>query len=279
MPTYEDLTGQRFGKLIALEKTTRRSKGGAWITVWKCKCDCGNMTTVDKQKLTGGTTISCGCERDNKIKNLNFKDLTGEKFNRLTVIRYLEPSERKTRGYNWLCRCDCGNYIHANASKLKTRHTKSCGCVLKEYTRSMNLKYKHRDNRMYGILRAAYSRCCNPKNPRYKDYGGRRITICSEWIDPEHGFDNFYEWSMKNGYNKNLTIDRIDVNGNYEPNNCRWISNLEQQSNRRNNKKFEYNGENKTITEWSRELDITYGALRWNLVNKNMTLQEYLSKK
>lgn len=119
------------------------------------------------------------------------------------------------------------------------------------------------------------SRCYNPKTKRFSDYGGRGIEVCNEWIK-ENGFDNFYEWSMKNGYEPNLTIDRIDVNGNYEPSNCRWITNLSQQNNKRTNVMFEYEGKKQSLKEWSRELQLNYSSMYWRWKRYNMGIEEMI---
>lgn len=125
------------------------------------------------------------------------------------------------------------------------------------------MTYKHNmsNTRIYCIWDGMKQRCRNSKSKRYKDYGGRGIKICSEWLDKENGFINFYNWSMANGYKENLTIDRIDIDGNYEPLNCRWITNKEQQKNKRNNRYIVYNNENKTISEWAQIYNINTGTI------------------
>lgn len=107
--------------------------------------------------------------------------------------------------------------------------------------------------RLYRIFDHMKQRCYNKNNNRYKHYGGRGIVVCDEW---NSDFDVFYNWAYENGYDDTLTIDRIDVNGNYEPSNCRWITNLEQQNNKRNNVLLTYNGKTQTMAQWARELNI-----------------------
>ena len=120
------------------------------------------------------------------------------------------------------------------------------------------------EERIYRIWGNMLRRCDYKKHISYKNYGARGIKVCDEW-SKDHGFENFYQWAIKNGYSDDLTIDRIDVNGNYEPDNCRWITNTEQQNNRRNNKLIEYRGEIKTLAEWCRELGIGYSKTELRL--------------
>jgi hypothetical protein len=129
-------------------------------------------------------------------------------------------------------------------------------------------------NRLYNIWCGIKKRCYNPKEPCYSYYGGRGITVCNEWL---HDFDAFQHWSLENGYSDLLTIDRIDTNGNYSPNNCRWITHAEQQRNRSNNVRVEHNGESKTIAEWSRILGISDKALykRYNSAIKHKGFCDY----
>lgn len=129
----------------------------------------------------------------------------------------------------WKCKCNCLNETECivSSTHLLSGHTKSCGCYMKEQISKANSKHKLCENRLYNIFRNMKQRCYNPKTINYKNYGGKGITICEEWLDEKTGFINFYNWAIKNGYNENLTIDRIDVNGDYEPNNCQWITKSE----------------------------------------------------
>lgn len=173
-------------------------------------------------------------------------DLTDKKFCRLTVIERAENNKHNRA--QWKCICDCGNTIIVSGNALLKGNTKSCGCLTAEAIRkSKNKKHGMSNTRIFHCWSAMKDRCNNPNNKAYKNYGGRGITICPEWME----FQPFYDWSMANGYADNLTIDRINVNGNYEPSNCQWITKKEQNNNKRNNHLIEYNGETKTIAQWA----------------------------
>lgn len=187
----------------------------------------------------------------------NKLDLTGQRFGRLVAI-----SEDKSSGYlKWKCQCDCGNIKFATAFDLRSGHTKSCGCLQRERA-SESIKrrnFKHGQTRtpLHNSWCAMMQRCYDNNYKWYKDYGARGIKVCPEW----HDFISFSEWATSSGFTEGLSIDRIDVNGDYCPENCRWATTIEQANNKRNNIYLEYNGEKKTIAEWARFLNIPYHAL------------------
>ncbi len=148
------------------------------------------------------------------------ENLLNKKFGKLTVIKFKEISKDKKA--IWYCQCECGKIIETSTHSLKSGNSTSCGCS--------RIKYKKFNERLYRIWAGIKTRCFNEKKKEYKNYGGRGIKICDEWLE----YKNFYIWAMTNGYKDNLTIERIDVNGNYEPNNCTWITIQEQQKNKRN---------------------------------------------
>lgn len=130
----------------------------------------------------------------------------------------------------WKCVCDCGRTTIVNGQNLKSGNTTSCGCYGIERRNNASKTHGKSNTRLHRIWKAMHSRCYNKKYHAYKYYGGRGITICEEWL---HNFKTFYDWAMANGYEENLTIDRIDPNGNYSPNNCRWVTMELQNKNKR----------------------------------------------
>lgn len=171
----------------------------------------------------------------------NFVDLTGQKFGRLTVI---ERAENKGSQTYWKCRCDCGNVCVVNAYSLKTNHTKSCGCFREKFA-VVHGKYK---TKIYRIWSAILQRCLNPNVLNYARYGGRGITMYPEWIN---NFQAFYDYVSKLEHygEKGYSLDRIDNNGNYEPDNLRWADAKTQARNTRRNVFVEYKGVKMTLAE------------------------------
>lgn len=204
------------------------------------------------------------------------EDLTGKTFGRLTVIQrdkdYIQPSGQHK--VMWLCECICGNKISVQAYFLKKGYTKSCGCLRKENSKKIHIKHGLYYTKIRGIWGNIKQRCYNKNSSSYKYYGERNIKICDEWLNNENGFINFYNWAMHNGYKEGLTIDRINVNGNYEPSNCRWSNNITQANNKRNNIYIEYKNETKTLAEWCKELNMNYNTVRTRIYELGWTPQK-----
>lgn len=189
---------------------------------------------------------------------MRLEDLTGQRFGRLTVIERAPNKGNKTM---WLCKCDCGNVKTVDSYLLKSGQTMSCGCLHREMVSKQHTKHGGRHERIYAVWCCMKARCYNPNNKNYADYGGRGTTVCNEWTDKATGFQTFREWAMKNGYKDTLSIERKDVNGHYEPSNCRWATQKEQCNNRRSNHMITYDNRTMTLTQWSEELGINRGTL------------------
>ena len=154
-------------------------------------------------------------------------DLTGQKFGRLTAI---SPAANRGKHTYWNCLCSCGAHVTVDTQSLRSGHTKSCGCLNRDIVRKRKTTHDLSNTRLFRIWASIIRRCTCKTDQAYKYYGGRGVCICNKWL-PD--FKAFYDWSISNGYKDNLTIDRINVNGHYCPENCRWISQTLQSKNRR----------------------------------------------
>lgn len=241
---WRDLKDQRFDKLVVIKRIDDYiyPSTGRHEPKWLCKCDCGNTIEVIHHNLLNGHVHCCKECKSNKLI-----DMIGKKFGKLTVLEraedFIGTSGRETQ---WFCKCDCGNNVIVRGHNLRNGHTKSCGCAQIE----VSTKHGWHGTPIYEIYHNMKSRCYNPNYNAYKDYGGRGISICDEWLNPDTGVDTFCKWSMANGYKPGLSIDRINNDGNYCPENCRWTDGVTQANNRRNNIKLTLNGITHTAAEW-----------------------------
>jgi len=261
----EDLVGRRFGKLVVV----RFSHTGKNGNVWCCKCDCGFPveTQCRESWLIKGKTTSCGCEKRNI-------DLLNNIYNNLKVVEKLGKIH-KGRDIYWRCKClKCGNEnIVANTYQIKT-NVKKCDC------QQIYNHHKDVNSRLYKTLYDMRDRCYNPNHNEYKNYGARGIKICDEWMG-KYGFENFYNWSIANGYKPDklengkraLSIDRINVDGNYEPSNCRWATNEIQGYNKRNTIYIEYNNKKYNLLELSKLINRTPDFI-YRHYRKGRTIEE-----
>lgn len=348
---HEDVTGKRFGNLVAVCLDENRTKI-AQKAIWKCVCDCGNTTYSSLSNLKGGISTSCGCKRKvtiqakckvpmigkkfgsltviaenkeaskKKYNNNGFiestipyydckcdcggfvtvagsalrsgntttcghcykgEDLTGKRFGKLTVIELdhfgKAYKNAKTNSAFWRCKCDCGNEVLVPTTRLKTGNTTSCGCQIQN-----ELESRGTFGIYYEELRSKYqamvSRCTNPNNEYYQWYGGRGIKICDRWLDNSSGLQNFY-YDMIEGYEPGLTIDRKDVNGDYSPENCRWMDRKGQQYNKRSNVYVDYYGKKICLAELAEKFSPYTGIDSSKIshrLNEGYTIDEALNK-
>lgn len=184
------------------------------------------------------------------------KDLTGIRKGRLVAIRV---AYKKNHRNVWECQCDCGNKAYVDDGNFCFGTTVSCGCVKKENFEKVqqnHIKHNQTKTETYKSWLAMKSRCYNVNNPRYNCYGDRNIKVCDRWL---HSFENFLEDMGERP--KGSSLDRIDVNGDYTPNNCRWATSFQQGNNRRNTKYLDFDGERKSLSEWSKLLGIKRNTL------------------
>ena len=176
----------------------------------------------------------------------NVPSLVGERYGRWIVLDKAEKG--KSGEIQYLCRCDCGNERIIRRTSLTTGNSKSCGCLSRDVAVKSNTKHGDTDKRLYRIWAGIIQRCCNSRN-RYEreKYGGRGICVCDEWKQ----YEAFRDWSLAYGYNDNLSIDRIDPNGNYCPENCRWATSYQQANNKRTSKFITFNGKTATVNEFA----------------------------
>ena len=314
----KDLTGQKFGRLTVLRLVPNPSVGPR-ATIWECKCDCGNIRYLEGYDLRSGNTTSCGCYQKEQRFTRPFQDLSGQKFGRLTLLYPLPKQPYSTRRY-YHCKCDCGKEVDVAISDIKSGRTTSCGCYLKEVShrlkedltgkrfgslvvqgRTDSIRYGkegrqfvawtcrcdcgnivvrttqdltrghsttcgdchrtkgHTHEDLYHRWVSMRNRCYCESTNAYPNYGGRGIHICDEWRD---NYMTFRKWAEENGFRPELTIDRIDVNGPYSPENCRWVSMDVQHNNKRTNRYVTVDAETRTLTQWAKLMGTTYDSIR-----------------
>jgi len=186
----------------------------------------------------------------------------GNKIGKITIVKFLGTIKKNKGDYHnfWLGRCECGREIFLRKNEIEKQKRKTCKLCSKP-TKTHGLT----NTRLFNIWQSMKSRCYNPNNQDYKNYGGRGINMCSQWKD---SFLNFYNWAMKNNYNENLSIDRIDVNGDYNPNNCKWSTNMEQSYNKRNTIYIEHNGIKYTLHDLEKITGYSKGILQYRYYAK-----------
>jgi hypothetical protein len=217
---FNKLTTLELPRLLTKDEWEGKVSRGRLV---KCVCECGVELDVPASNLQSGHVQSCGCA---KVNYLNIP--IGSRFGKLVTVAEPYSIEGKWANHSYIsCMCDCGNYRECHVARLNNGTVKSCGCDNKcGYVRTF---HGHSDERIYNIWRGIKNRCMNPKCSEYKNYGGRGIGLSLDFND----FKNFYDWAMSSGYDDTLEIDRINVNGNYEKENLRWVTHQQNQFNKR----------------------------------------------
>ena len=208
------------------------------------------------------------------IKN----DLTNKTFGRLTVLK--ESDTRSKQGYvQWVCRCECGNTIIVSSYSLTSGNTKSCGCLQKEIVTNRNMSRSRyssvdRQTRLYKIWKGMHARTSYESQASYRDYGARGIKVCDDWADD---YTKFRDWALDHGYDDNLTIDRVDVNDDYTPDNCKWSTRKEQNNNQRSNIQLTYNGETHTAAQWAEMIGVSKDCI-YKRIQKGYEIERILKE-
>jgi len=253
---FKSLIGEEFTQLRVVEHLGSY-KGTRF---WKCQCSCGNTVEVATGLLKSGNVKSCGCRRGaNSPRRVDMLDMVGGAFNNLTVLGI-----DLDRAYSYRVECVCGRHITVNRYDLLSGHSKSCGCIKPDKT-----KHGKIGTVAYSRWLAMKARCSNPNADNYKYYGGRGISICESWAS----FENFY--ADMGDPPEGTTLDRINSQGNYSPENCRWATVEEQARNRRSTVLFSFQGANYTLKELSEKLGISESTLSGRIYS-GMSLAEAL---
>lgn len=257
---HKNLIGHKFGRLTVIAKSHKDTSNSI---IWGCECTCGRHIKVSSANLNRGKAKSCGiCVRRN-TSNGTIKD--GDAFGRWVVIK-ADYSIKEGNSYCW-CKCSCGTEREVHSVRLLKGTSLSCGCLQKETVAQRSTIHGDYLNRLYHIWSSMRQRCINPNVKGYKNYGGRGIQVYAEWED----YTEFKKWALNNGYSDELTIERIDVNGNYTPDNVTFISAFDQHSNRRDNVIVSYKNINYTISQLGRATNIPTNTLRcWNKYKKHI---------
>ena len=202
---------------------------------------------------------------------MTYTDITNQTFNSLIARERVYCNKQKKMA--WRCDCECGGEIIATYSQLNRGNTKSCGCLNREQTTVRNATHNESKTRLYKIWVGMRQRCNNPNKVRYADYGGRGIKVCDDWDN----YLTFKNWAISNGYDDTMSIERVDVDKDYCPTNCKWIPLSDQSKNRRSCNMLTYNGKTLTISDWARELNIHRSTINKRL-KKGMSIDKVLSK-
>lgn len=254
----KDLSGSRFN-MWTVQSFSHRQNSGYY---WNCLCDCGTVKKIKSNHLKSGASKSCGCQLT--------KDLVGQRFGRLLVV---DKNKRIGNHQYWHCVCNCGSTKNIRGDVLINGSTQSCGCYAKEVLLKKVTTHGLSKTSIYRVHSNMIERCYCPENNHFHSYGGRGISVCKEWEDVMV----FWSWAIDSGYKEGLTLDRINVNGNYEPSNCRWATPKEQSNNTRRNIFKEHNGETKTMKQWSEHCGIDYYTFRARIRKLHWPIEKALT--
>lgn len=255
-----DLLGNRFGRFTVIKDLGYSNNHIRWL----CKCDCGEERVKTTSQLRAGA-VSCGCK--NREIPPSFKDKTGRKYGRLTAVKVDSGTKYMGDSVTWLCMCECGNTTKVSSGNLKEGKggVKSCGCLLREFNMDKIGKYgKYQKilgkptNKLwaYKSYKGIIERCYDSKCKAFKSYGGRGIKVCDRWRE---SFLHFIE--DMGDRSKEFSIERIDVNGNYESLNCKWIRKGDQGFNRRDSLKYTIEGETLCLSQWAQKFKLSYSMV------------------
>jgi hypothetical protein len=269
-----NILGQRFNRLVVIERLESKKNGRQMRHFWLCQCDCGNIIKARHDHLLSGNTQSCGCFKiDRAIETSQRKDLLGMVFGRLTVIE--ESGRNALSSVLWKCVCTCGNEVVVLSGSLLSGATTSCGCYGQEQRTKGAVaaltKHGKTGSKVYSAWQGMSTRCYYENCVEYHNYGGRGITVCTRWRE---SFENFYA-DMGDPPSKEYSIDRIDNDGNYEPENCRWATRKEQSRNRQNNRVITFGGLSMIAADWAEALNLPVGTVYYRL-RKGLSPEEIL---
>jgi hypothetical protein len=258
MPTTID-SSATYGRLKPLRVAPR---GGSGHERWEFRCECGTVKVARACHVLSGRTQSCGCLHAERAREANARRTgvaTGDRFHRLTAV---VPDRVVNTVTFWRWRCDCGAETIAGVHKVRSGHTKSCGCFNREASRARRYKHGKGDQKTkeYRAWCGLKQRCHNQRSSAYQDYGGRGITVCDRWLGPD-GFDHFFA-DMGLAPSPAHSVDRLDNSRGYSPDNCAWRTRVEQMNNRRGNVTLTHSGETLTVAEWATRLGLKQVTIR-----------------